>query len=126
MGPARRPATLRVMNEVLANHVAWRRKNIRHQYVGRLAAMDDRIRFIGRAPELGIDVALSIPFEQITSMRDARGAGEAVLGARGLVLELASAESIFLRELGDGIAPSRLLRALEQALAGGALEAAHA
>src|SRR5689334_18048248 len=99
MGPAWRPTTLRVMNEVLANHVAWRRKNIRHQYVGRLEAMFDRIRLIGRAPEFGIDVALSIPFEQITAVRHARGAAEAVLGARGLVLELASAEPIFLRDL---------------------------
>jgi hypothetical protein len=126
MGSRQPPTTLRVMNEVLAEHVAWRRKNIRHQYVGRLEAMSDRIRLIGRAPELGIDVALSIPFEQVTSVRDARVAGEAVLGARGIVLELARAEPIFLRELVDGIAPSRLLRSLEQALAAKALRAARA
>src|SRR5205814_3961691 len=79
MGSGRRPTTLRVMNDVLADHVAWRRRNIRHQYVGRLEAMVDRIRFIGRAPEVGIDVALSIPFEQITRVRPAHGASEAVL-----------------------------------------------
>ncbi len=114
------------MNEVLTSYVAWRRRNIRHQYVGQLEAMVDRIRLIGRAPEFGIDVALSIPLDQITRVRSARGTGEAVLGERGIVLELARAEPIFLRELGDGIAASRLLGSLEQTLAGGVLEAARA
>jgi hypothetical protein len=126
MGAARRPTTLREMNEVLADHVAWRRKSIRHQYVGRLEALGDRIRLIGRVPELGIDVALSIPFEQITRIRAGHGAGEGIFGARGIVLELGSAEPIFLRELGDGTGPTRLLRLLDRRRPGAALRAAHA
>jgi hypothetical protein len=125
MAPARRPTKLKGMNKTLANHVAWRRKNIRHLYVGRLEAMSDRLRFIGRAPELGIDLALSIPFEQIERARLANGDGERVLGERGIVLELVGAEPVFLREFGEESAPMTLLRLLEQGSVSGPLEAAH-
>jgi hypothetical protein len=114
------------MNATLAEYIAWRRRNVRHQYVGRLEAVSDRIRFVGRAPELGIDVALSIPLEQIEGVRYAESSAEQVLGERGVVLELTGTEPIYVRELGQSTNPARLLHLIEQTLNDVRLQAAGA
>jgi len=105
-------AETQTMNELLAERVAWRRKSQGHQYVGLLLALPDRLRLVGREPTFGIDVALSIPFTEIESVRPATRATEKVLGEPGVTLELAGSEPIFLRELGSRREPRRLAETL--------------
>jgi hypothetical protein len=104
-------ADTRRMEELLAGRVAWRRKSLRQQYVGRLLVLPDRLRLVGREPAFGIDVALSIPFGQITGVREATRS-ERVLGDTGVVLELAGSEPVVLRELGSAAGPRSLAREL--------------
>jgi hypothetical protein len=101
----------------LAERIAWRRRSAQHQYVGRLQALSDRLRLVGREPESGIDVALSIPFREIETIRASGRAAERVFGEPGIVVELVESEPIFLRELGSPRAPGLLARELVRAVA---------
>src|SRR5438874_5123286 len=104
------------MNDVPAGRVAWRRGSLRQQYVGRLFLLPDRLRLVGRESTSGIDVALSIPFAEIESVRPATHAVEKVLGEPGVILELAgSSEPILLCELGAWRMPRRLAEAFSSA-----------
>ncbi len=90
------------MNKVLAQRVAWRRRNVPHHYVGTLSLSDGGIRLVGREPATGIELALSIPFDEIEDVRASGSADEAVVGERAVVIDLAGSESILLREIGVG------------------------
>ena len=103
------------MNELISERVAWRRRSVRHHYVGRLWGGEGVIRFIGREPGTGIEVSLSIPLEEIERIRLSHSDDETVVAGPGVVLELADSEEIFLRELFPSVAspqalPSRLDR----------------
>jgi len=100
------------MTEMTAERIAWRRRSLRQQYVGRLLVLPDRLRFVGRDSASGIDVALSIPFAEIGAVRSSERADERVLGEAGVVVELAGSEPIFLRELGSPRGSRRLARRL--------------
>jgi hypothetical protein len=89
------------MSEATVERIAWRRRSLGQQYVGRLLVLPDRLRLVGRETSSGIDVTLSIPFGEIDSVRRADRAAERVLGEAGVVVELAGSDPIFLRELGS-------------------------
>ncbi len=72
--------------------VTWRRRN-GPEYVGAVELVERYVRFVGRDPESGIDVSLSIPVEQIEAVRSS--------GADGVVLELTESREIYVRGLGD-------------------------
>jgi hypothetical protein len=72
--------------------VIWRRRN-GPDYVGAVEFVDGFVRLVGRDPGSGIDVSLSIPVEQIETVRRS--------GAGGLVLELTESQAIYVRGLGD-------------------------
>ena len=88
------------MSAVFAQRVAWRRRHVRHHYVGTLTESADAIRLEGREPCTRIDVELSIPFEEIERVRVAESADESVVGERAVVLELVGSDDILLREIG--------------------------
>ena len=72
--------------------VTWRRRN-GPDYVGAVELVR-RLRAARRTgPRSGIDVSLSIPVEQIETVRRR--------GADGLVLELTESQAIYVRGLGD-------------------------
>src|SRR5439155_8374402 len=104
------------MDEALTERVAWRRKSLDRQYLGRLFVLPDRLRLVGREPSLGIEMALSIPFSKVRLVRAARRRAERVLGETGVVLDLADSEPIFLRDLDPGGDPDSLCRALAAAV----------
>jgi hypothetical protein len=100
-GRRRRRGDSLTMSETTAERVAWRRRSLGQQYVGRLLVLPDRLRLVGRETSSGLDVTLSIPFGEIDGVRRADRAAERVLGEAGLVVELAGSDPIFLRELGS-------------------------
>ncbi len=88
--------------EVLAEKIAWRRRCVNRHYVGALWAGEEGIRLTGRDPSSGVEVALSIPLEEIERVRVSGPGDELLAGERCVVLELAVSEAIFLREVGVG------------------------
>jgi hypothetical protein len=97
--------------DTLVEHIAWRRRGGRNDFVGSLRAGDDGIRLTGRDPESGLDVALSIPPSEVEYVH--------VDGANGepfVVVELARAEPILVRRIGPGSDQSQLLARKLQAL----------
>lgn len=90
------------VNELIAERVAWKRRNVRHHYVGRLWGGEGVIRFVGREPGTGIEVSLSVPLEEIERVRLSSSADETVVAGLGVVLELADSEAIFVREISPG------------------------
>jgi hypothetical protein len=96
MSPGGRTSRVKSVDAVLEN-IAWRRRGIRRDFVGSLRAGDDGIRLTGRDPQSGLDVALSIPRNEVEHVD--------VVGANGdpfVVVELARAEPIFVRRIGPG------------------------
>ena len=103
------------VNELIAERVAWKRRSVRHHYVGRLWGGEGLIRFVGREPGTGIEVSLSIPLEEIERIRLSTSADETVVAGPGVVLELADSEAIFLREVfPGGGSPQALAARLDQ------------
>jgi hypothetical protein len=103
------------MNELIAQRVAWRRRSVRHHYVGRLWGGEGVIRFVGREPGTGIEVSLSIPLEEIERVRLSASPDETVVAGAGVMLELAGSEAVFLREIAPGgIAPDHLAARLDR------------
>jgi hypothetical protein len=72
--------------------VTWRRRN-GPDYVGAVELAEGYVRLVGRDPGSGIEVSLSIPVEQIETVRRS--------GADGVVLELTESQAIYVRGLGD-------------------------
>jgi hypothetical protein len=115
---ARRPRVdaLR-MNELIAERVAWRRRNVHHHYVGRLWGGEGVLRFVGREPGTGIEVSLSVPVREIDHVDLSHSPDEAIVGVPGVVLELADTEAIYLREIvPGGTTPQRLAHRLGRLL----------
>ena len=107
------------MNEVLAERIAWRRKGVRHHYVGTLAARGDGIVLAGREPATGIEVVLTIPFAEVEDVHLSSGEQESLVGEASVVVELADSPPILLREIGAGRLLPRALAAKLARLATG-------
>ena len=90
------------MKEVAAEKVAWRRRNVRDHYVGRLAAGAGALRLVGREPGVGVEVALTIPFEEIDDVRVSEGLDETLVGESCVVVEPVHSAPILVREVGTG------------------------
>jgi hypothetical protein len=83
------------MSETDGAKIAWRRGEDGPTYVGAVSRGEDSIRLTGRDPILGIDVALSIPLEEVEHVGVAEtGAGLFV------VLDLSGSEPIHLETIG--------------------------
>jgi hypothetical protein len=83
------------MSETDGAKIAWRRGERGPIYVGAVSRGEDSIRLTGRDPILGIDVALSIPLEEVEYI----GVAETGTGAF-VVLDLSGSEPIHLRPIG--------------------------
>ncbi len=105
------------MNEVLAEKVAWRRRNVRDHYVGRLAAGGGAVRLVGREPGAGIEVALTIPFQEIDDVRLSESLDETLAGEACVVVEPVHSAPILVREVGTGQLHTAELAARLKALA---------
>jgi hypothetical protein len=90
------------MKEILVEKIAWRRNGVREQFVGRLRAAGEGIRLAGRDPVSGVQVALSIPPDELERVRVSSTGDELLAGEPCVVLELAGSQAIFLREVGAG------------------------
>ena len=88
------------MNEVHAEKVDWRRRNGRDHYVGRLDAGCGAVRLVGRKPATGIEIALTIPFEEIEQVRASESIDETLVGEPCVVIEPAHSAAILVREVG--------------------------
>jgi hypothetical protein len=97
------------MSETRSAKIAWRRGRHGPIYVGAVSRSTDTIRLTGRDPILGIDVALSIPVEEIEDI----GVEEVAAGSNGggafVVLDLAESEPILLRPVGGSSLDVHLL-----------------
>ncbi len=101
------------MSERDDGKIAWRRGERGTTYVGAVSGGDGTIRLTGRDPVLGIDVALSIPLEEIEYVGVAETAAGAVDGGPFVVLDLPGSEPIHLRPVGaDSLGVHLLARAL--------------
>jgi hypothetical protein len=89
------------MNDLLTDRVAWRRRGIRHHYVGTLRAGDWGIRLTGRDPTSGIEVTLSIPLGEIENVLVSDSRDDMLVGERCVVLELAKSDPILLGVVGS-------------------------
>jgi hypothetical protein len=103
------------VNELIADRVAWRRRNVRHHYVGRLWGGEGVLRFVGREPGTGIEVSLCVPLHEIEHVGLSDSPDETVVGGPCVVLELADTEAIYLREIAPGGAsPEHLAARLDR------------
>jgi hypothetical protein len=89
------------MNETVASRVAWHRRGRGPTYVGAVSHGPDRVRLTGRDPQSGIEIALSIPVVGIEHVGVEEPPDGSLHGERCVVLDLADAEAIYLRPLGD-------------------------
>jgi hypothetical protein len=87
------------MNESCAFQIAWRRGERGATYVGTVSRGADTIRLEGRDSVLGIEVALSIPVDEIASVGVTEFGGPAD-GDPCVVLDLPASEPIQLRLIG--------------------------
>jgi hypothetical protein len=87
------------MSETDIAKIAWRRGEHGPIYVGTVSRGEDTIRLTGRDPILGIDVALSIPLEEIEDLAAETAAG-AAYGGPFVSLDLIGSEPIHLRPIG--------------------------
>jgi hypothetical protein len=79
--------------------VAWRREHAPQHYIGYVTVTEESVRLAGREHSTGIEVALSIPYYAIRTVRVARDDGEEVVGERAVVLELREDSPIYVRPL---------------------------
>ncbi len=84
------------MRESFVEEVTWHRRGEHRPFVGSLTGSSEALRFSGRDPLTGIDVALSIPMEEIERVGVTETDDEAA-GERCVVLELAGSEPILCR-----------------------------
>jgi hypothetical protein len=91
------------MCESRASEIAWRRGARGATYVGTLSRGADTIRLKGRDSVLGIEVALSIPVDEIASVVVTDSPGGSGDGGTLVVVDLPASEPIYLRPI--GIAP---------------------
>jgi hypothetical protein len=89
--------------DLLIERVAWRRYGVANDFVGSLRAGCDGIRLDGRDPRTGVDVALSIPPDEVEHVYASPTAPEQV------VVELGEAEPIVLRRIQSGPLQAHLL-----------------
>jgi hypothetical protein len=101
---ARNEATVGFMKQPNAP-IAWRRGR-GPTYVGVASRGSDAIRLTGRDPNLGIDVALSIPTDEIDHVGIATASGD---GNPSVILELAESDPIYLRPVGGTLQHVHLL-----------------
>jgi hypothetical protein len=87
------------MSETDSAKIAWRRGEHGPIYIGAVSRGEDTIRLTGRDPILGIDVALSIPLEEIEFVAAETAAGAAD-GGPFVSLDLIGSEPIHLRPIG--------------------------
>jgi hypothetical protein len=88
------------MSETDSAKIAWRRGEHGPIYVGAVSRGEDTVRLTGRDPTLGIDVALSIPLEEIEYVAVAETAAGAADGGPFVSLDLIGSEPIHLRPIG--------------------------
>jgi hypothetical protein len=96
------------MSETAKAKISWCRGECGPTYVGAVSRGEDSIRLTGRDPILGIDVALSIPVDEI----DCVGVDE-IEGGPFVFLDLCGSKPIHLRPVGgSSLAVHLLARAL--------------
>jgi hypothetical protein len=89
------------MSKTNGPEIAWRRGDSGATYVGAVSRGTDTIRLTGRDPILGIDVALSIPIDQIEYV----GVADPAPGSGGgdgpfVLLDVPKSEPIYVRPVG--------------------------
>jgi hypothetical protein len=102
MRPLGRDAIVNAMNDFFADKIAWRRQGTRRHYVGTIRGGALGVRLRGRDPISGIQVALSIPLDEIEGAHVSQSPDEMLAGERCAVLELVDSDPILLREVGIG------------------------
>jgi hypothetical protein len=92
--------------DTLVEKISWHRRGVRSDFVGSLRATGDAIRLTGRDPQSGLDVMLSIPSLELSSVHISSSNG---IGDPYVVLELEHAQPNFLRQVGDGSLHAQVL-----------------
>jgi len=92
---------MRGMQQSAALKIAWRRGG-GATYVGSISRGPDAIRLTGRDPILGIDVALSVPIDEIEHVGVSGAAESSAAADPCVIVDLADSEAIYLRPLGRG------------------------
>jgi hypothetical protein len=106
-----------VVQYVLAERIEWCRRGRGRHYVGTLSGGNGGLHLAGREPASGIEVSLSIPYEEIDEVRLSGAAAEELVGEQSVVLQFAGSEPILLREFGVGrLRPKALVARLKEAL----------
>jgi hypothetical protein len=101
------------MSETNAVKIAWHRGERGPTYIGGVSRTADAIRLTGRDPVLGIDVALSIPLEEVEHIGIAEGPSGSSDGGSFVVLCLPGSEPIQLRPVaGNSLDVHLLARAM--------------
>jgi len=96
--------------DTVVERISWRRRGARSSFVGSLSAGDDAICLAGRDPQNGLDVMLSIPSLELSSVHVSPADGN---GDPHVVLELEHAQPIFLRQFeGTHVQAQNLARKL--------------
>jgi hypothetical protein len=102
--------------DTLIEKIAWRRRGVGNDFVGSLRAGADGIRLTGRDTLTGLDVALSIPPNEVEHVHVQPAEGDPGIGDH-VIVDLAAAGPIILRRVGDGPFHAQLLaRELEALL----------
>jgi hypothetical protein len=97
------------MSETNGVKIAWHRGERGPTYVGGVTRTADTIRLTGRDPVLGIDVALSIPLEEVEHIGIAEKPSGSSDGGSFVVLRLPGSEPIHLRPVGGSSLDVHLL-----------------
>jgi hypothetical protein len=101
------------MDETNASKIIWHRRGAGPNYVGAVSSGPEAVRLTGRDPVSGIDVALSIPVDEIEHVGVGEPDGASADGGRCVVLDLADSGAIELRPVGT---PPLYVHLLAQAL----------
>jgi hypothetical protein len=97
------------MDETNGPRIAWHRGKRGPTYFGGVSYTGDAIRLTGRDPVLGIDVALSIPVEEVEQIGIAEERSGSTNGSSVVVLRLPGSEPIYLRPVGGSSLDIHLL-----------------
>lgn len=81
--------------------IAWRRGG-GATYVGSISRGPEAIRLTGRDAILGIDVALSVPIDEIEHVGVSAPAESSAAADPCVIVDLTGSEAIYLRPLGSG------------------------